>query len=112
MLCWFEGGLTDSFGDLRYLPDGLGLLRGAACPHYDGEPGRRPAFRQVITGGAPTGYAAEDGVALHFVGTRFEEAVSSRAGAEGYRVSLKRGAVVETPLRARYLGTKRKKAGA
>ena len=40
MLCWFEGGLTDSFGGLRYLEDGVGLLRGTACPHYDGEPGR------------------------------------------------------------------------
>ena len=25
MLCWFEGGLTDSFGGLHPLEDGLGL---------------------------------------------------------------------------------------
>lgn len=43
MLCRFRSGLTDSFGDLRPPYDGLGLLRGAACPHYDGEPGRRAA---------------------------------------------------------------------
>lgn len=31
MLCWFESGLTDSFGGYAPLRDGLGLLRGAAC---------------------------------------------------------------------------------
>ncbi len=110
MLCWFQGGLTDSFGGLRYLPDGLGLLKGSATPHYDGEPGRRPAYRKAIAGGAPAGYAAEDGTALHFIGTRFQEAVRWRPNVDAYRVALKRGEVVETPLLARDLGAKKMKA--
>jgi dipeptidase E len=105
MLCWFEGGLTDSFGGLHRLDDGLGLLRGTACPHYDGEPQRQAAYRRLISRGAPPGYAADDGAALHFVGGRLREVVSSRRTARAYRVSMKRGKVVETPLQARYLGT-------
>ncbi|MGH7480730.1 MAG: Type 1 glutamine amidotransferase-like domain-containing protein, partial [Longimicrobiales bacterium] len=38
MLCWFEDGLTDSFGDLQRLNDGLAFIKASACPHYDGEP--------------------------------------------------------------------------
>lgn len=98
MLCWFQDGLTDSFGDLHRLNDGLGFLKGSACPHYDGEPGRREAFRQMIAKGAPAGYAVEDGVALHFIGRRLHQAVSSRPGAAAYRVAVRRGAVVEEAI--------------
>src|SRR5262249_32608842 len=42
-ICWFEDGVTDSFGPmLAQLRDGLGMLRGSFCPHYDGEVERRP----------------------------------------------------------------------
>ncbi len=38
MICWFEAGVTDSFGpQLAAMPDGLGFLPGSACPHYDDE---------------------------------------------------------------------------
>lgn len=105
MICWFEDGLTDSFGDLHALGDGLGFIRGSACPHHDGEPERREAFRRIIRRGAPAGYAVEDGVALHFAGARLREVVSSRPDARAYRVALRRGKVVEHPLTVRYLGS-------
>jgi dipeptidase E len=43
MNCWFEQSITDSYGagSVRVLDDGLGLLAGSACPHYDEEPARR-----------------------------------------------------------------------
>ena len=104
MLCWFEAGLTDSFGGLHALHDGLGFIRGSACPHYDGEPARREAYRQIIANGTPAGYAADDGVALHFRGRRLREIVSSRPAAAAYRVALRRGDVVEKQLPVRYLG--------
>ena len=104
MLCWFEAGLTDSFGGLQALNDGLGLVKGSACPHYDGEPERRKAYHRIIVRGAPAGYAADDGVALHFIGRRLKEAVSSRPKAAAYRVALRRGKVTETQLPVRYLG--------
>ena len=100
MICWFEAGVTDSFGpQLEGMRDGLGLLRGSACPHYDGEERRRPRYRELVDGGFPPGYAADDGVALHFVGDELREVVTDREGATAYRVEP--GS--ETPLEARTL---------
>jgi peptidase E len=87
-LCWFEGGVTDSFGpELQPLHDGLGFLAGSFCPHYDSEPGRRPLYTRLVAAGdlAP-GYAADDLVALRFDGTELAEIVTSRAGARAFRV--------------------------
>lgn len=109
MLCWFQGGLTDSFGGFKPLRDGLGLLRGVACPHYDGEPLRQAAFRRLITRHGTWGYAAEDGAGLHFVGTRLREVVISRPTARAYRLVIRRGKLVETPLRTRLLATPKSK---
>jgi dipeptidase E len=106
MNCWFEGSVTDSFGsELVALVDGLGFLEGSACPHYDGEPMRRPAYHRLIGEGklAP-GYAAEDGAALHFVGRKLVEAVTSRKAGKAYYVTVRRGDTVEKVLEIRYLG--------
>ncbi len=104
MLCWFRGGVTDSFGDLEMLQDGLGLIDATACPHYDGEAQRRPTYHRLIREGLQPGYAADDGAALHFHGTELVEAISSRPVAAAYRVELVEGQVVETQLETRYLG--------
>ena len=88
MICWFEAGVTDSFGpQLDGMRDGLGLLPGSACPHYDGEELRRPRYRELVDGGFPEGIAADDGVALHYVGTELAEVVTCRPGAAAYRVT-------------------------
>jgi peptidase E len=104
MLCWFKGGVTDSFGGLEPLPDGLGLIDATACPHYDGESNRRPTYHRAIAGGMQAGYAADDGAALHFHGENLVEVVSSRAQAGAYRVERIGERVVETRLPVRYLG--------
>ena len=104
MLCWFQDGLTDSFGGLAPLGDGLGLIEASACPHYDGEPGRPAAYHQAVLDGMIGGYAADDGAALHFQGTEFVGAVASRENAAAYRVELLGGRVVETKLPTRFLG--------
>jgi dipeptidase E len=103
MLCWFKGGVTDSFGALAPLHEGLGLIDATACPHYDGETLRRPTYHRAIAAGMQAGYAADDGAALHFCGQDLVEVVSSRTQAGAYRVEL-RGDVVETRLPVRYLG--------
>jgi dipeptidase E len=98
--CWFECCVTDSFGpELDPLRDGLGILPGSFCPHYDGEEHRRSVYRALVDGGFPAGYAADDFAALHFVGTELREVVSSRSGARAYRVE----AGMERPLQARFL---------
>ena len=100
-ICWFQDGLTDSFGPaLRALDDGLGFLAGSFCPHYDGEPERRPTFTRLVADGVlPAGLAADDDAAILFEGTEFREVVSQREGARGYRV----GIGGEEPLEARAL---------
>jgi len=86
-LCWFEGGTTDSMGTgLAPLHDGLGFLPGSFCPHYDSELERRPTYRKFVADGLPGGYAADDGVGLHFQGTQLVEAVSSRPAAQAFQV--------------------------
>ena len=104
-LCWFECGTTDSFdlNQLQPLRDGLGFLPGSHCPHYDGEAERRPLYQKLVSEGFPPGYAIDDDAALHFVGTKLAEVVSSREGATAYRVERRDGGVVETPLLARRL---------
>ena len=103
-ICWFESGSTDSFGPLAPLENGLGFLPGSFCPHYDGEALRRSTYHRFIADGLPDGYAADDGAALHFVGTALVEAVSSRPAALAYRVERQENGVSETPLATRFLG--------
>jgi peptidase E len=87
MICWFEAGVTDSFGPKLAGMDCLGFLPGSACPHYDGEEQRRPRYRELVDGGFPEGLAADDGVGIHFVGTEIAEVVTCRPGAAAYRVT-------------------------
>ncbi|WP_184563720.1 Type 1 glutamine amidotransferase-like domain-containing protein [Streptomyces paradoxus] len=75
--CWASGSHTDSFGPLTHLQDGLGLLPGSVCPHYDSEPGRRASYREAVaTGMLSAGWAIEDGVGALFADGRLVEAVS------------------------------------
>jgi peptidase E len=87
MICWFEHGVTDSFGPQLAAMDCLGFLPGSACPHYDGEERRRPVYTQLVADGLAAGIAADDDVGVHFVGTELREVVTSRAGATAYRVT-------------------------
>ena len=103
-LCWFEGGSTDSLGDgSAPLRDGLGLLLGSFCPHYDSEAERRLTYQRYVMDGLPGGFAADDGVGLHFVGTELVEAVASRPTAHAYRVERGQEGVTEAPLPTRLL---------
>ncbi len=100
MICWFEAGVTDSFGpELAGMQDGLGFLPGSACPHYDGEGQRRPTYQRLVCDGFPPGYAADDAVGLLFAGTELRETVATKPGSRAYRVS----ADGEEPLEARLL---------
>ena len=98
-ICWFETGLTDSSGTGLYPLSGLGILSGACCPHYDGEPERRPALRRLVEHGTiPSALALDDGAAAHFVNGELANIVSSRPHARAYRVERLDGQVHETVL--------------
>ncbi len=106
-ICWFEHGITDSIAGPLTALECLGFLAGSNCPHYDAERQRRPAFRRLIARGViPCGVAADDGVALHFVGTHLRRVVASRPGAFGWRVRKSGTMATESRLRTRNLGAR------
>lgn len=108
MICWFASSVTDSFGAVAPLHDGLGLIATSACPHYDGEPTRRPRYQALIASGFPAGYAADDGAALHFIDDQLHEVVVSRPNATAYWVERVNDVAVERALPTRMLGAQLK----
>jgi peptidase E len=102
-LCWFAQALSAFHGAPRPVR-GLGMLPYSNCVHYDAEPQRRAEYHRAVADGMCGGYAADDGVALHFRGTRLHRAVSSRPRAGAYRVTLSGRRIRETPLAVSYLG--------
>jgi dipeptidase E len=102
-LCWFAEALSAFHGAPRGVR-GLGLLPYSNCVHYDAEPARRQEYHRFVAQGMLAGFAADDGVALHFRRTRLARVVSSRADGGAYRVERTRRGVVETPLEPVYLG--------
>ncbi len=106
-ICWFEGCVTDSY-DVSYtaLP-GLGMLKGSCCPHYDGEKGRQASYHRLISQGQlDSGVAIDEGVGLHYVGSRLLEVVAARAGAGARTVQSQAEGIIETPLKVKYLRAK------
>ena len=101
-LCWHLGGPTDSFRDaLDPFADGVGLLPFSNGVHddFDDQP-RRTTYRRLVADGTLSpGYASEDGVVRHYVGTELREAVSVRRGARAWWVD-RDGA---RPVPTRYL---------
>jgi peptidase E len=105
MNCWFQASTTDSFGREQLAPihDGLGLITGSACPHYDAEEQRRPLYHELIADGFPAGYAADNQAALHFREGDLVTAISCSPDANAFYVELVEGEVVERELPARRL---------
>lgn len=108
-LCWYEEGVTDSNQEGYSAIRCLGLLPGSHSPHYDdmngGEYTYKPAYRKLIEnadlGG---GIAADDGVALHYIGTDLHKVVSSRRNAFAYQVSHIEDGILEKRLDTHFLG--------
>ena len=104
--CWFDASTTDSFllGRADPLRDGLGLVTGSFCPHYDGEPSRRPSYLAQVAGGTlPEGYACEDFAAIHLFDGTLDEAVASRDGARAFGVTRGNDGAIEEALPTRFL---------
>lgn len=103
-ICWFEQGITDSIAGPLTVLDCLGFLPGSNCPHYNSEPLRRPTYRKMVARGAiAEGYAADDGVALHFIDGKLLRVVSNHKRGRGWRLTRKGRAAVERALPTRVL---------
>ena len=103
-ICWFEEGVTDSFGDGLEPLTCLGFLKGSNCPHYDGELNRRPAYQNLVAKSKiKPGIATDDGVALHYIDQKLSEIVSSRPNAKAYKVYFDEE-IKEVELKTKFLG--------
>ena len=103
-ICWFEQGITDSIAGSLTALDCLGFLPGSNCPHYNSEPLRRPTYRKMVARGAiAEGYAADDGVALHFIDGKLAKVVSNHKPGRGWRLIREGRTAVERPLPTRVL---------
>lgn len=92
-LCWHACAVTDSYGGIRGVDDGLGLLPYANAVHYgDGE--RRAVLHRLLADapeGGLVGYATDTGAGLHFEHDRLVAAVADRPRAGAYRVTRSAG---------------------
>jgi hypothetical protein len=99
-MCWFEGGITKSWGRPASAA-GLGFLPGTLCVHYHSEPERRTAFLAAVGRGMLGGWGIDDHAGLLWEDEWMAGALSFRQGARAYRVAVRDGDVTETPLAAR-----------
>ncbi len=107
-LCWHVGGNTDSFGPrLRPWAEGMGLLPYSCGVHYDSDPQRRPLLHESIASGElPEGYAADEGVGLHYVGTELVQAVTVEPEGAAYKIERDgSGGVKELRIEPRLLAS-------
>ena len=102
-LCWFEEAVSGFHGEPRRLR-GLGLLPFSNCVHSEPRSKRREAYHRFLRDGMRSGYAAQDGAALHFEGERLSRVVSSRPEARGYRLDVSGRRVVEMRIATAFLG--------
>ena len=104
-ICWFEQGLTDSFSDKLRPLNCLGFLPGSCCPHFDGEPQRRPAYHQLLASSEiAAGIAIEDWTGVHYIDTQVHRVIASKRGARAYTMRSVYGSVQEVPLQTEYIG--------
>ena len=104
-ICWFEEGITDSWTSPLMPLKCLGFLKGSNCPHYDGEKDRRPSYHRLLAQKKiGPGYAADDGVAIHYINGTIHRFISFKPQARAYKVGLKKGKVVEEAIVPDYLG--------
>ena len=102
-LCWFAEAVTGFHGAPKRL-EGLGLLPFSNCVHYERGGKRRESYHRFLREGMRSGYAAEDGAALHFTGTELSSVIASRPQARGYRLDVAGQRVVEMRIATTFLG--------
>ncbi len=103
-ICWFEQGCTDSRPGKLSAIDGLGWLRGSACPHFDLEK-RRAAYPELVLAGTlKDGLACDEGAGILFENDNLIRVVSSLPKATAWKVARLDGKIDLSPLETQFLG--------
>jgi len=101
-MCWFDGGLTDSFWGPELRPiKCLGILQGGCAVHYSSDPKRRSTLHAAIRAGT-TGpsIAIDDSAAVLFSNGEIDQVLSWRDGSTAYRVTPSGGQASEVRCEA------------
>ena len=104
-ICWFESGNSDSRrfenpgADLIRVR-GLGLVNALFCPHYDFEPGRKPDLKKMMKRVDGVAVAVDNCCAVEIVDDNYR-VISSKPGANAYRVCWSRGEFFEEIIEKR-----------
>jgi dipeptidase E len=97
--CWFEHGIANTSPGSPSAFPGLGFLPMSNCPQFDSEPDRQAIYRKLVQEGTISGgYAADAGVALHFMGSELYGIVTARPSGKARRIERSPSGVVETVL--------------
>ena len=90
-ICWFQNGITDSWAsNLRMMPC-LNFVKGTCCPHYDEEPERKPAVRNLLLRNKIKNvYAVDGGAALHIKDEKIFKSVIFKKNKSSYLVDIKK----------------------
>ena len=101
-LCWFDAGLTDSlaYGQLRPYHDGLGLLAGSMCPHFDTAE-RRSLFASYVSDRTlAAGIGVDEGAIAHFIGPELVSVLTTTSSHTVHRVTREETSSHVEPLPA------------
>lgn len=97
-ICWAARGCSNSYYTGRpFEVTGLGWIDLLVCPHYDTEPFRHDAFRQMLRDSSRPGLALDEHAALEVRGDRYR-IVAVSDDARAMRCSWVDGAYVTTVL--------------
>jgi dipeptidase E len=103
-ICWFEECVTDSVSPLGWI-EGLGWLKGSACPHYDGEAERRPTVQRMIKEGEIiAAIALDNNSAAHYIDGEFHKVITTKSAAQAYQVVLIEGEANESAIDVEFIG--------
>jgi peptidase E len=102
-LCWFEAGMTDSYGNSEYQSlECLGFLPGTCNVHYNGDLHRRTSLHRAMKNGEfDKAIAIDDHAAVMYIDEEIDHAISWKDGSTAYEVRVTGDGVQETALDAR-----------
>ena len=106
-ICWFEKGITDSWGHELKMLDCMGFTKGNCCPHYDEEVARKPALSKFIKNKIISDcYAIDGGCALHIKNDETYSAISFKGNKNSYFVEYKDPNIIENTLSVKNINEK------